>query len=354
MTIDENTLQEESAAADSLKPNSSGVSDDKTLTSSKVAMMKSLMGMTSAMDKEDMTEWFKKAMALLGHEADKVGDHSGKNSASIDATTGAGPKTKDAMPKLSGVTPGQSMKEDVADLFGSEELSEEFIAKAADIFEAAVASHIILKGEELAEEYEAKFNEAVEAFESEQLSNLDKYLDYAVSTWIAENEVALESSLRSEITADFLTGFKNLCVEHNIELPEDKVDVVEEMATKVAELEEALNKALDENLTLKESALISSKNELIESASADLTALSKEKFVKVALALDFDGDEESFNNKLSVVKEAYFSEQEVTKSTPDTNLEDETFEGDNIVEETVIEDPSVRMISEALSRQLKK
>lgn len=342
-------MNEEGIAAASLKPAARSVSDDKALNDSKVSMMKQMLHMASGMGKEDMTHWFDQAMALIGHEADKVGDKSGSNQSSVDMTTGSGPKTKDAMPKLASITPGQSMKEDVEELFAGEDLSEEFKEKAATIFEAAVAVKAMVVEEELKEQFEAKLAEEVARIEAETAENLDKYLDYVVEEWMKENEVAIESALRTEMTTDFLEGLKALFAEHYIELPEDKVDVVEQMADKVDELEKKLDEMISENNELKEELLGAQLTDVVEELASDMALTQQEKFKSLAEEIDFDGSVENFKKKLEIVKENYFK----TGKPAESNIETETFEGEVVSEEVVV-DPRVRGYVQAISRTVKK
>jgi hypothetical protein len=288
-------------------------------------------------------------MALIGHEADKVGDNSGKNQSSIDMKTGSGPKTKDGMPKIASITPGQSMKEDVEELFAGEELTEEFKEKAATIFEAAVAVKAMVVEEELREYYETHLAEEVARIEAETAENLDKYLDYVVEEWMKENEVAIESGLRSEMTNDFLEGLKNLFVEHYIELPEDKVDVVEQMADKVEELEQKLDEMIGENAQLKEELVGAQLVDVVEELAADMALTQQEKFKSLAEEIDFDGSVENFKKKLEIVKENYFK----TEKPAVSNIETETFEGEVVTEEVVV-DPRVKSYVSAISRTVKK
>lgn len=342
-------VNEEGIAAASLKPAARSVSDPKALDGSKVSMMKSMLHMASGMGKEDMTHWFTQAMALIGHEADKVGDKSGHNQSSIDMTSGSGPKTKDPMPKLASITPGQSMKEDVEELFAGEDLSEEFKDKAATIFEAAVAVKAMVVEEELKEHYDALLAEEVARIETETVENLDKYLDYVVEEWMKENELAIESSLRTEMTNDFMNGLMALFAEHYIELPEDKVDVVEQMADKVEELEKKLDEMIGENSQLKEELLGAQLADVVEELASDMALTQQEKFKSLAEEIDFDGDIENFKKKLEIVKENYFK----TEKPAASNIEEETFEGEVVTEEVVV-DPRVKNYVAAISRTVKK
>ena len=376
MAKNKNEIQEETPAGASLHPAAKAISDPKALDASKVSMMKTMLHMASGMGKEDMTHWFHDAMALLGHEADKVGDNAGKNQSSIDMTTGSGPKTKYPMPKIASITPGQdgehdispinvagkpvagmpmpkinkAMKEDVAELFGNEDLSEEFKDKAAVIFEAAVASQVLIAREELQEEFEKALSEQVERIEAETAENLDKYLDYVVEEWMKENEVAVESSLRSELTADFIEGLKNLFAEHYIELPEEKVEVVEQMADKVAELEQKLDAVITENSELKDELVSLELSAVVEELASDLAMTQQDKFKSLAEEIEFDGEIENFKKKLEIVKETYFMGE---KPAAVSNIEEETFEVEADTQPKAA-DPVINRYVQAITRSTKK
>lgn len=216
-------------------------------------------------------------------------------------------------------------------MFDGEELSEQFKEKASTIFEMAVNYRVNEIAEELESMYENKLAETVEQIEesyTEQLQDLtnkiDQYLDYVVEQWVTENEVAIESSLRSEVTEDFIHGLKNLFAEHYIEVPEEKVNVVEELAMRVEELEAKLNEAVNENIELKNSLNEMSTEEIFNEISEGLTLSQVEKFKKLAEGVDFD-DVENFKKKLLIVKENYFPSTDIKKTA---NLLEESFDGE--------------------------
>lgn len=216
-------------------------------------------------------------------------------------------------------------------MFEGEEISEQFKEKASTIFEMAVNYRVNEVVEELETLYADKLNEKVEEIEEsyadqlqELTSKIDQYLDYVVEEWVKENEVAIETSLRSEITEDFIHGLKNLFAEHYIEVPEEKVNVVEELALRVEELEAKLNEAVNENIELKDSLTEMSSEEIFNEVSEGLTLSQAEKFKKLAEGVDFD-DTENFKNKLLIVKENYFPSNGVKKTS---NLLEESFDGE--------------------------
>jgi hypothetical protein len=331
---------EESIASETLKPGSRNVDNPK----SKIEAMTSVIGAMHAMRKDDLTKWYDQAMALIGKEASSLpsGASVDSNAASIDMKTGKGPKTRDAMPKI-------NVKEDVEEMFTGEELSEEFKDKASTIFEAAVNARALVEIARLEEEYENRLEEEVSSIVEEVESNLNTYLDYVVENWMQENEVAIESALRNEIMEEFIGGLKNLFAEHYIDMPEEKISVVEELAAKVERLESALDETINENAELKDALLESERQEIVSEVAEGLTLSQSEKFLSLAEGIEFDGDLEVYAKKLSVVKENYFP---ATK--PQTSyIEEETFEGD-VGEKNVALDPQVNKYVQAISRTIKK
>lgn len=332
---------EESAAADSLKPASKPAADPK----SRIEMMTAVLKGMDAMPKRDFVKWFDQQQAVFGPGKDLgVGDKSAANQSSVDMKGGAGPKTKDPMPKI-------SVKEDVEEMFVGEELSEDFKEKASVLFEAAVSARMALEVARLEEEYKDNFASAVATMEEETTDKLDSYLDYVVENWMKENEVAIESTLRNELMEEFIDGLKNLFAEHYITVPEEKINVIEELANKVSELEGKLNDSINENHEMKKSIVESQRKEVLESALESLTVTQQEKFRALAEGLDFDGDLEVYTKKLSIVKENYFSSEK--KAVTSTNIEEETFEGET-APQPVFVDPAVNRYMQAISRTVKR
>jgi len=339
ISIDEN-LDEESIAAATLKAGSRPDDNPK----SKIEFMTKALGAMNAMKKEDLTKWYTQAMALIGKEASSLpaGASADSNAATVDMKTGKGPKTRDPMPKL-------SVKEDVEEMFTGEELSEEFKDKASTLFEAAVNARAMVEIARLEEEYETRLEEEVTSIVEEVENNLNTYLDYVVENWMKENEVAIESSLRNEIMEEFIGGLKNLFAEHYIDMPEEKISVVEELAAKVERLEAALDETINENNELKEAVLESARQEIVGEVSEGLTLSQSEKFLSLAEGVNFDGDLDVYKKKLSVVKESYFPSTKPQSSY----IEEETFEGE-VSEKIVNVDPQVNRYVQAISRTIKK
>jgi len=243
-----------------------------------------------------------------------------------------------------------SVTEDVNAMFeGADDLNEEFKEKAATIFEAAVVAKVNEQLERISTNFEAELAEEVETLQKEMSDNLDQYLDYVVEQWMEENRLAVEQGLKAEMVEDFLRGLKGLFEENYIEIPDEKVDVVEELAARTEELESKLNEQIEKNVELHGVVEQYKRDQLIESVSASLTDTQKAKFETLAEGIDFS-DEETFVNKLSVIKESYFGKgEEVTSSY---ELDDD----EPLTEETADKQVPAEMANyvNAISRSMKK
>jgi len=244
------------------------------------------------------------------------------------------------------------VKDDVKALFGEEDLSEEFKEKAATIFETAVVTKI----NEHIENYKSTINESfaqdTQAIKDELSEKMDTYLDYVVEQWAKDNELAIEQGLKAELTEDFMSGLKNLFEDHYIDIPEAKVDVVEELAAKNEELQTQLNAEMEKNMEAKKAIEENDQQKIIDEVTEGLAETQKEKFQTLAEGVEFK-DKESFQKKLSIIKESYFSvdnDKEVADLVGETDepLDEEAKpEGSSL-------DPKMAGYAAAISRSLKK
>lgn len=214
------------------------------------------------------------------------------------------------------------MSEHINALFAGEELSEEFKAKAIAIFEAAVTTTVKSELASIEEAYASTLEEQVEAIKEELSTNVDDYLNYVVENWVSENEVAIEAGLRTELTEEFISGLKNLFAENYIDIPEDKISVVEELGNKVAELEEKLNEEIERNVELTSILSESKKSEVLHTVVEGLTTTQAEKLKTLAENIEFTTLDE-YTAKVSTLRESYFpatvkAQTELDKIEPGT------------------------------------
>ena len=228
---------------------------------------------------------------------------------------------KAAAPEASNLS---SVKEDIDALMNGEELSEEFKTKATTIFEAAVLSRVKVEAAKLEEQYESKLQEEVESIKEGLVEKVDGYLGYVVEQWVQENELALESGMKSEIMESFIEGMKSLFAEHYIDVPEEKFDVLGDLQEKVESLEAKLDEQVAKNVEMSKEINEQKRVASIEESAAGLTDTESEKFKALAEELAYE-DQDSFATKLQTIRENYFAGKkqiaEVTSVVSDTPIE---------------------------------
>ena len=186
-----------------------------------------------------------------------------------------------------------------------EDLSEEFKDRAAVIFEAAVKSKISEEIDRLEEQYKAELSEEVDQIKEGLVEKVDGYLTYVVEQWMTENKVAVEVGLRAEIAESFINGLKGLFEQHYVEVPEGKYDLVDDLASKVNELEEQLTKSVEDNIALSEKVQNLRRDQILSEATQGMVEIDAAKLKSLVEDVDFES-EETFTKKVSIVKESYF------------------------------------------------
>ena len=249
------------------------------------------------------------------------------------------------------VTPEDiDLSDDVRAMFGDEELSDDFKDRATTVFEAAVVARINDQLEKISIETDADIEVERQVIEAELTDKVDSYMDYVVEEWTKENEIAIDRGLKSEITEDFLNGLQQLFAEHYIDIPEEKVDVAEELASKVEELEGMLNKEIESNVELSQWINEATKHSAVQDVGADLSDVEKDKLAQLADGIEFN-DVDEFSDKLNVIKEQYFADG----WTSETVVEDDSEEADvdDYTDETRLTGP-MAAYSSAISRTVNK
>lgn len=215
------------------------------------------------------------------------------------------------------------VSEDVNALFHGEELTEELQEKAKTIFETAVVNKVNEKVASILEEYDDMIEEKTQEIEESYAEKLDEYLDYVINEWVEENKIALESGIRSEMTESLMTSIRETLEEHYVELPEEKVDMVEELQGKVTELEQGLNEALDQNAKLNRQLKESKKEEATDEVTEGLSQMQREKLRELIEAIDVEDDDEDlsdFKKRANIIRENYFPSE--TQGLNEDNKDD--------------------------------
>jgi hypothetical protein len=254
----------------------------------------------------------------------------------------------DGVTKIAGDNPDnkKGIKEDIAALVDGEDLTEEFKEKAATIFEAAVMTRVREEVVALDEAYAVKLEEEKEIFKEELTEKIDGYLGYVVEQWLEQNEIALESGMKSDILESFVGGMKSLFEEHYIDVPEEKYDVLGELQEQVEILSNKLDETVASNVELRTQILESEAEKLVESYASNLVETDKEKFLALVEDLEFDGLE-SFDKKLKTIRESYF-----TKKTAKPLTESVVTDEPVLIEDTkvTVTDPKMRSYLSTLDR----
>jgi hypothetical protein len=238
-----------------------------------------------------------------------------------------------------------SMKEDIDALMNGEELSEEFKQKATTIYEAAVMNRVKQEVARIEEEFEGKLAEQVETIKEGLVEQVDGYLDYVVEQWIAQNEIALEHGMKSEILEGFVSGLKGLFEEHYIDIPEEKFDVLASMEEQIEQLSAKLDETVASNVEMKKTLSEMKREEIIKTVSEGLTDTEVEKFAGLAEELSYE-DEQSFKTKVQTIRENYF----VTKAQADATSVVTDSPVEQLVESTKL-DPKMNAYLSVLNRK---
>ena len=240
----------------------------------------------------------------------------------------------------------KKMKEDIDALFADDStISEEFKSKVSTIFEARVQDRIAQIQEETEERYAGMLEEAVESIKQDLTEKVDDYLSYIVEQWMEENQIAIESGLRSEMTEDFIAGLRNLFAEHYIDVPAEKVDLVDELAGKVEELETKLNEEIERGVSYAKALVESRKKEITAEVCEGLIATQVEKIKSLAESVEFSTEDE-YKEKLETIRENYFPSG--VKKASEAQLQEEVTDGSE--KQVVSNDPYVAAVAQAISK----
>jgi hypothetical protein len=202
------------------------------------------------------------------------------------------------------------VSEDVAALINGEDLTEEFKTKAATIFEAAVVTRVKAEVAKIEEQFDTKLAEQVEEVKEGLVEKVDGYLNYVVEQWVQENELALESGMKSEIMESFIDGMKSLFAEHYIDVPEEKFDVLGDLQEQLSAIEATLNDQVEKNVELNKIVNEQKRVTSIAETAKGLTDTEVEKFSALAEELSYD-DADTFSTKLQTIRENYFGGKKV-------------------------------------------
>lgn len=234
--------------------------------------------------------------------------------------------------------------EDVDALVAGEELSEEFKNRARTIFEAAVTARVNEEVQVIQTALEESFDQEVVKLKTELAEKVDDYLSYAVSTWMEENALQIEHGIKNEMSESFFNGLKNLFIEHNFGVPEEKFNLLDGMVEQIDEMEQKLNEQIEANVILHKEIGVYVRDGIVNECASGLTETQKEKLFKLAEGVEFES-EEDFRSKIDTIKVSYFNR----KVQESTNV-DPTEDTQPLVEETANYSASMQKYVDAIAR----
>jgi len=286
----------------------------------KAATIQAAVDMLKAAKKEDAQKLFAKMVSEDEEEE------------SIKSAEKAANATKPVeQPKAKAKVESVDFDEDLEALISEEAtLSDGFKEKAGTIFEAVLTSKLTQEVDRLESEYASNLEEEVSEIQTTLVEKVNSYLDYVVENWMKENELAVENGLRTEIAEEFMSSLQSVFKEHYIEVPEGKVDLVDELNEQVNELEETLNKTTEDNIELHQKVQSFERNEVVREQSEGLAETEAEKLASLVEDIEFD-NKETFENKVATVKDSYFK-GEVSESVDEV---DSLLGEENVSEEAV-------------------
>jgi hypothetical protein len=307
---DEDEVKEESDDEDEEdeEPEVKEISIPKT----KAGVISAAVDMLKKARKEDAQKLFAK-MAKV----DEMEDSEKKSVDDVDKAVKAAPQKKAEL-KAKAKVEAVDFEEDLDAVIAEEAtLSDGFRGKAGAIFEAVLTSKLAQEVDRLETEYAQNLEEEVTDVKNELVEKVDSYLNYVVSNWMSENEVAVTEGLRAELAEEFMTSLQTVFKEHYIEVPEGKVDLVDELSAQVTELEESLNKTTEDNIKLHESVQTLERAEVVREQSSGLADTEAEKLASLVEDIEYD-NKDNFEMKVKVVKESYFT-KEITESADEVS-----------------------------------
>ena len=343
VTLETASAEEVIAEAEEVQPED----DSEELVEEKPAMPKTKIGMINAMveymkghKKDDIAASYSKLMSAFEPDDEDEDEEDDEEEAKESK--------KKSVKEVKKVTKEDiDVSDDVKALFGEEDLSEEFKESATTIFEAAVVSKINEVLDSVSVDMDAELEAEKEDSIQTLSTRLDDYLEYVVEEWTKENQIAIESGIRAEIVENFMEGLRGLFTENYVDIPEEKVDLVDELAAKVQELEASVNEEMEKNIDISKQLQEIKKEQIIENISDGLSENQSDKLKSLADGVDFE-DEEDYTKKLETIKENYFPSEEVVSEIADDDEPLEIEDDDKNV------NGSMANYMNAISRSIKK
>jgi DNA-binding transcriptional MerR regulator len=194
------------------------------------------------------------------------------------------------------------------------DISEEIKEELSESFDAAVLVEAVKLAESKEEAYEEYMMAQLEEMKAELEDTLDAYLEKVVEQFVEDNTFAIEESIKSEKYDAVLEGFNSLMIATGVEIAQI-AEAKEEIEGETNESAEALaDKLMEENMELKERNAELLKTGLVKESAEDMTAVQRDKFLKLARVVEFDENNPvDFIEKMDTLVESVKGEKVVAE-----------------------------------------
>jgi hypothetical protein len=244
------------------------------------------------------------------------------------------------------------VSEDIKAIFAGTEVSEEFISKATEVYTAAVLSKVNEQLEVVESKFTDSLTEETAVISEELVERVDSYLDYVVEQWMESNSVAVERGLKAEIVENFMRGLKDLFESNYIDIPDEAVDVAEELADRCEALESAINEEIEKNVELTAQLKEFEREIAFAQVSEGLTDTQVAKLQSLSEAVDFESVD-AYKKKIATLRESYFPSKSSAGILSESVTLDEEPVGDGEVTEKQVPVEMAAYMS-AITRGIKK
>jgi hypothetical protein len=307
--LSEVEIKEDTPAQDSIKahsradvpPGAEADGNPKT----RLDMIRAILGNLADLDTVSLTKFLDDQQAMIGGEGTRAGvdGMAAQNAASVSMKPSAAMES--VIPKL------QKSEQDA--IFSESTLTEEAKTKMTTLFESAVLTRVAEELVKIQDDYNEKLDSNITEITSNLIEQMDTFLNHVGEEWLKENQVAIESSLRNELTSEFIDRLQEVFTEAYIDIPEEKVKVVEKLVKENEELTEKLNSVLNENIERDKKVKMITKENILNNVSEGLTIVEKEKLKKLAETVDFESDK-AFTTKIATLKEGFVQQKPSTSN----------------------------------------
>jgi hypothetical protein len=310
-------LPEPTSAGTSSRPADQSTGETSYSMSTKAEVLAALMHDLQARGKDELFDIYKAhTSANNSRPADK-----GNAGETYGSTTHTPTAVKPTFQSTTPHTQAINAKEDVSEIFGGEELSEELMTKAATVYEAAVNSRISIVEARLEEQFTEALQEAIDLVHEEVVESVDKYMSYVAKEWMETNQLSVDNGLKAEMAEELLLSLKETFESNYITVSEEKADVMADMAEEIENLKARLSEEVDIRISLEDKLEESRITDLVAEMTEGMTVSQKEKFISLAENISFS-DADEFASKVETIKETYFSGKTISNAAAEPLTED--------------------------------